>query len=152
MSQPITALQITPTLLLRAYAAGVFPMAQSAESDDVFWVDPKRRGVLPLDGLHVPRSLRKRLRRHDYRVSVDLAFEDVLEGCAGRDETWINPEIRDLYGTLHRLGYASSVEVWMDGALAGGLAGGTAAAVDVSERREAIVIECLRGRGHRVVG
>src|SRR6056297_1836267 len=102
MSEPLKPLDITPTLLLRAYAAGVFPMAQSADSEEIFWVDPKRRGILPLDGLHVPRSLRKRIRR---------------------EETWINPEIRDLYGTLHRLGYASSVEVWMDGALAGGLYG-----------------------------
>jgi leucyl/phenylalanyl-tRNA--protein transferase len=123
MSEPIKPLEITPTLLLRAYAAGVFPMAQSADSDEIFWVDPKRRGVLPLDEFHVPRSLRKRLRKDDYRVTVDAAFEAVLDGCAARSETWINPEIRDLYGTLHRLGYANSVEVWIDGALAGGLYG-----------------------------
>lgn len=123
MSEPIKPLEITPTLLLRAYAAGVFPMAQSADSDEIFWVDPKRRGVLPLDDFHVPRSLRKRLRKDDYRVTVDAAFEAVLDGCAARAETWINPEIRDLYGTLHRLGYASSVEVWMQERLVGGLYG-----------------------------
>lgn len=123
MSEPIKPLEITPTLLLRAYAAGVFPMAQSAEAEEIFWVDPKRRGILPLDGFHVPKSLRKRVRRGDFRVTVDLAFEEVMEGCAGREETWINPEIRDLYGTLHRLGYANSLEVWMDGRLAGGLYG-----------------------------
>jgi leucyl/phenylalanyl-tRNA--protein transferase len=123
MSEPLKPLDITPTLLLRAYAAGVFPMAQSADAEEIFWVAPKRRGVLPLDGLHVPRSLRKRVRRHDYAVTVDRAFEAVLDGCAGREETWINPEIRDLYGTLHRLGYANSVEVWIDGDLAGGLYG-----------------------------
>ena len=123
MSEPLRPLDITPTLLLRAYAAGVFPMAQSAESNEIFWVDPKRRGVLPLDSVHVPRSLRKRLRRHDYEVTLDRDFEAVLDGCAGREETWINPEIRDLYGTLHRLGYASSLEVWMEGELVGGLYG-----------------------------
>jgi leucyl/phenylalanyl-tRNA--protein transferase len=123
MSEPIKPLEITPTLLLRAYAAGVFPMAQSADSDEIFWVDPKRRGVLPLDEFHVPRSLRKRVRHDDYRVTVDAGFEAVLDGCAARAETWINPEIRDLYGTLHRLGYASSVEVWMDDRLVGGLYG-----------------------------
>ncbi|MEM1314681.1 MAG: leucyl/phenylalanyl-tRNA--protein transferase [Pseudomonadota bacterium] len=123
MSEPIKPLEITPTLLLRAYAAGVFPMAQSAESDEIFWVDPKRRGVLPLPAFHVPRSLRKRVRRDDYRATIDTAFEAVLDGCAGRSETWINPEIRDLYGTLHRLGYASSVEVWQEERLIGGLYG-----------------------------
>lgn len=123
MSEPLEPLQITPTLLLRAYAAGVFPMAQSADAADIFWVDPKRRGILPLDGLHVPRSLAKRMRRPDHDVRVDQDFEGVLEGCASREETWINPEIRELYGTLHRLGYAHSVEVWVDGALAGGLYG-----------------------------
>ncbi|MEO0683105.1 MAG: leucyl/phenylalanyl-tRNA--protein transferase [Pseudomonadota bacterium] len=123
MSEPVKPLEITPTLLLRAYAAGVFPMAQSADADEIFWVDPKRRGVLPLIDFHVPRSLRKRIRRHDYRVTVDAAFEAVLEGCADRPETWINPEINDLYGTLHRLGYANSLEVWMDDRLVGGLYG-----------------------------
>ncbi|WP_339948979.1 leucyl/phenylalanyl-tRNA--protein transferase [uncultured Albimonas sp.] len=123
MSEPIEPLEITPTLLLRAYSAGVFPMAQSADADDIFWVDPKRRGILPLDGLHVPRSLTKRMKRDGHVASVDRAFEAVLDGCAARDETWINPEIRELYGTLHRLGYAHSVEIWMDGELAGGLYG-----------------------------
>ncbi|MDF2234476.1 leucyl/phenylalanyl-tRNA--protein transferase [Albimonas sp. CAU 1670] len=123
MSEPIEPLEITPTLLLRAYSAGVFPMAQSADADDIFWVDPKRRGILPLDGLHVPRSLAKRMKKGDHTATVDRAFEAVLDGCAARDETWINPEIRELYGTLHRLGYAHSVEVWMDGELAGGLYG-----------------------------
>jgi len=123
MSEPIKPLEITPTLLLRAYAAGVFPMAQSAEADEIFWVDPKRRGVMPLDRFHVPRKLRGLLRRGGYKVTLDRAFEAVIDGCAAREETWINPEIRDLYGTLHRLGYANSVEVWIDGALAGGLYG-----------------------------
>jgi leucyl/phenylalanyl-tRNA--protein transferase len=123
MSKPITPLEITPSLLLRAYAAGVFPMAESVDAQEIFWVDPKKRGILPLKAFRVPRSLRKRIRRGGYTVTVDKDFEGVLKGCADREETWINPEIRDLYGTLHRLGYAHSVEVWMDGELAGGLYG-----------------------------
>ncbi|MEM8740406.1 MAG: leucyl/phenylalanyl-tRNA--protein transferase [Pseudomonadota bacterium] len=123
MSRPLRPLEITPSLLLRAYAAGVFPMAESAEADSLFWVDPKRRGILPLDALHVPRSLRKSLRRGGFRVTVDQAFSDVIDGCAARSETWINGEIRDLYITLHRMGYAHSIEVHDDQGLAGGLYG-----------------------------
>jgi leucyl/phenylalanyl-tRNA--protein transferase len=115
--------RITPSLLLRAYAAGVFPMAPTADSADIFWVDPKRRGILPLDGFHVPRSLKKRIRKGGFSVTVDTAFDAVLDGCAGREETWINPEIATLYRALHAAGRASSVEVWMDGELAGGLYG-----------------------------
>lgn len=116
-------LELTPELLLRAYAAGVFPMADSADSEDVFWVEPRRRGILPLDAFHLSRSLRKRMRRGDHLVTVDRAFEAVIEGCADRDETWINARIAALYGELHRMGHAHSVEVWMDGDLVGGLYG-----------------------------
>ena len=116
-------LVLTPTLLLRAYAAGVFPMADSAESDEVFWVDPRRRGIIPLDAFHLSRSLRRRLRRDDYRVRLDTAFEDVIEGCAAREETWINDTIRLLYTDLHRMGHAHSIEIWAGGELAGGLYG-----------------------------
>lgn len=123
MSKPQTPLDITPTLLLRAYANGVFPMAESAGSDEVFWVDPKTRGIMPLDGLHVSRSTKKALRRADFRVTVDQCFEQVVRACADRPETWINDEIFELYGTLHRLGYAHSVEVWRDDQLIGGLYG-----------------------------
>ncbi|MEL6236934.1 MAG: leucyl/phenylalanyl-tRNA--protein transferase [Pseudomonadota bacterium] len=123
MSRPLRPLEITPSLLLRAYAAGVFPMAESADADSLFWVDPKRRGILPLDALHVPRSLRKSLRRGGFTVTVDQAFADVIDGCAARSETWINGEIRDLYITLHRMGYAHSIEVHDDQGLAGGLYG-----------------------------
>ncbi len=114
---------LTPALLLRAYAAGVFPMADSAESEEIFWVDPRRRGIIPLEGFHLPRSLRRRLRRDDYRVRVDTAFEAVIEGCAERPETWINDTIRQLYADLYRMGHAHSIEVWTGGELAGGLYG-----------------------------
>jgi leucyl/phenylalanyl-tRNA--protein transferase len=116
-------LELTPELLLRAYAAGVFPMADSAEAEDVFWVEPRRRGILPLDGFHLSRSLRKRMRRDDHVVTVDRAFDAIIEGCADRDETWINARIAALYAELHRMGHAHSVEVWMQGRLVGGLYG-----------------------------
>ena len=116
-------LEITPTLLLRAYAAGVFPMADSAASDEIFWVDPRQRGVIPLDGLHVSRTMRKIMRRGDFVVRINSGFRQTLQACAAREETWINDEILELYLTLHRLGYAHSVEVWAGGKIVGGLYG-----------------------------
>lgn len=116
-------LEISPTLLLNAYAAGVFPMADHADADAIYWVDPAYRGVLPLDGFHVPRSLAKRIRRGDYEVAIDRAFDAVLDGCGDRAETWINEQIRELYRALHEFGYCHSVEVRMEGELAGGLYG-----------------------------
>jgi leucyl/phenylalanyl-tRNA--protein transferase len=115
--------EVTPDLLLRAYAAGVFPMADSADADEIYWVEPRRRGVLPIDGFHLSRSLRKRLRRGGYRVTVDTAFDAVVAACADRPETWINAQIRALYGALHERGHAHSVEVWTGEHLAGGLYG-----------------------------
>ena len=123
MKDAESELVLTPTLVLRAYAAGVFPMAESAESDEVFWVDPRRRGIIPLDGFRLTRSLRRRLRREDYEVRLDTAFAEVLDGCADRPETWINQTIRELYTGLHDLGHAHSIEVWMGDRLAGGLYG-----------------------------
>ena len=117
------ALEITPELLLHAYANGIFPMAENAEDQDIFWIDPKRRGVLPLDGLHISRSLRRDFLRRDFVVKVDTAFAEVLEACADRPETWINEAISDLYGDLHRMGHAHSVEIHQDGELVGGLYG-----------------------------
>ncbi len=116
-------LELTPELLLRAYAAGVFPMAESARSERLFWIDPRRRGILPLNGFHLSRSLAKRLRRGDYEIRIDENFDAVVAACAERPETWINATIRALYGGLHRLGHAHSVEVWIGDALAGGLYG-----------------------------
>jgi leucyl/phenylalanyl-tRNA---protein transferase len=115
--------EITPDLLLRAYASGVFPMAETGDASELFWVDPRRRGVLPLDGLHVARSLRRSFLRGGFGITVDAAFADVVDACAEREETWINSEIRRLYVALHRMGYGHSVEIWIDGRLAGGLYG-----------------------------
>ena len=116
-------LELTPELVLRAYGAGVFPMADDAASEDIYWVDPRKRGILPLNGFHLSRSLRKRLLRNDYRVRIDTAFDEVLDCCADRPETWINPQIRELFVQLHHMGYAHSVEVWCDQVLIGGLYG-----------------------------
>ena len=98
-------------------------MAESAESGELFWVDPQRRGVLPLDGLHVPRRLARAFLSVDFDIEVDRDFAGVLAACADREETWINAEIMRLYRDLHRLGYAHSVEIWHEGRLAGGLYG-----------------------------
>ncbi|NNU80666.1 leucyl/phenylalanyl-tRNA--protein transferase [Halovulum dunhuangense] len=114
---------LTARLLLEAYVAGIFPMADGAEARDVFWVDPQLRGILPLDGLHVSRSLRKRIRQGGFEIRVNSRFAEVLDACADREETWINRQIFSLYMDLHRTGYAHSVEVWMDGKLVGGLYG-----------------------------
>jgi leucyl/phenylalanyl-tRNA--protein transferase len=116
-------LALSPELVLRAYAAGVFPMAESARSDEIFWVDPRRRGVLPLDGFHLSRSLRRRLLKADYEIRVDRNFDAVIDACADRPETWINETIRRLYVGLNRVDHAHSVEVWIDGRLVGGLYG-----------------------------
>jgi leucyl/phenylalanyl-tRNA---protein transferase len=118
---------ITPELLLRAYAAGIFPMAETADDPEVFWVDPELRGILPLDGFHLPRRLARTLRQDVFEVRCDAAFETVVRGCAEptpeRPKTWINEEIVRLYAALHRLGFAHSVETWRGGELVGGLYG-----------------------------
>ena len=120
-------IELSPELLLRAYAAGLFPMAESAEDPDLFWIDPDPRGVLPLDRFHLPRRLRRTLRSGHYEVRVDSAFEAVMRGCAEpteiRPKTWINDEILRLYGALYEQGDAHSVEAWRAGELVGGLYG-----------------------------
>jgi leucyl/phenylalanyl-tRNA--protein transferase len=115
--------QLTPELLLRGYAMGVFPMAETRDDPEVFWVDPRRRGILPLDGFHISRSLRRRLRRMPYTVTFDTDFEATLAGCAARDETWINDVIFRLYLRLHDQGHAHSAEVWDGSDLVGGVYG-----------------------------
>ncbi len=120
---------LTADILLRAYAAGIFPMAESAEDPTLFWVDPEERGILPLDQFRLSRRLQRRLRRGEFEVRCDTAFEDVLMNCAkktsSRPTTWINAEIAQLYVGLMRMGHAHSVEAWQDGKLAGGLYGVT---------------------------
>jgi leucyl/phenylalanyl-tRNA--protein transferase len=114
---------LPPALLLRAYAAGVFPMAGARDDPEVFWVDPPLRGVLPLDGFHLSRSLARRMRRGGYGVSLNADFEGVVDACADRAETWISAPIRAAYLDLHARGAAHSLEVWEEGALAGGIYG-----------------------------
>ena len=115
---------MTPALLLNAYANGIFPMAEHQEDTEVFWVDPRQRGVFPLDGFHISRSLARAIRRADYTVSVDADFSGVVAACADRPTTWINRELLGLYDQLHAMGHAHSVEVRdMDGALIGGVFG-----------------------------
>ena len=114
---------LTPEILLRAYASGVFPMADSAQAEELFWVDPLRRGVIPLDGLHVARRLARDFLGRGFEIRVDTDFQGTVAACAERESTWINGEIFDLYRALHRMGHAHSVEIWREGALAGGLYG-----------------------------
>ena len=116
---------LTPEILLRAYANGVFPMADSADATDVYWVQPQIRGIMPLDGFHASRSLRRAIRRGDYTITFDTQFADVVRGCADRDETWINHVIFDQYMQLHALGHAHSIEISRNGALIGGVYGVT---------------------------
>ena len=119
--------EITPEVLLRAYAAGIFPMAESIDDPTLFWVEPELRGIIPLHGFHVSSRLARTVRSDRFRVSVDTAFAAVIDGCAsvlpGRDGTWINRRIRDLYTGLHEIGHCHSVEVWDGGDLVGGLYG-----------------------------
>ncbi|MDJ1007355.1 MAG: leucyl/phenylalanyl-tRNA--protein transferase [Paracoccaceae bacterium] len=119
----MTAPRLTAAMLLRGYASGIFPMAEAREDPEVFWVDPRERGVLPLDGFHISRSLAKRMRSGVFRATADLAFEAVLEGCADRDQTWINPMLHDLYLDLFEMGAGHSVEVWAGEKLVGGVYG-----------------------------
>lgn len=119
--------EITPELLLRAYACGIFPMSESADDPGLFWVEPELRGVIPLEGFRVASRLARTVRSDAFEVSVDRAFKRVIAECAApkpdREETWINRRIRDLYSALHEMGHAHSVEVWQDGDLVGGLYG-----------------------------
>ncbi len=119
--------EITPQVLLRAYSIGMFPMADSADDPTLFWVDPEERGIFPLNGLIVSRSLAKLVRSDRYEVRVDQDFDAVIEGCAGggadRPKTWINQRIRKLYGDLFHQGFVHTVEAWRDGELVGGLYG-----------------------------
>jgi leucyl/phenylalanyl-tRNA--protein transferase len=114
---------IDPDLLLRAYAIGVFPMSDSRDAREVYWVEPRKRAILPLDGFRLSRSLRKTLRAGTFEVTRDTAFAEVIRLCAAREETWINDQIERSFITLHELGFAHSIECREDGALVGGLYG-----------------------------
>ena len=114
---------IDPDLLLRAYSIGVFPMSDSRDAADVFWVEPRRRAVIPLGSFRLSRSLRKTLRSGAFEVTADRAFGQVIRRCSEREETWINLDIEESFTQLHRLGQAHSVEAWQGGELVGGLYG-----------------------------
>lgn len=118
---------ITPAMLLRAYACGIFPMADSADDPTLYWIEPQMRGVLPLDDFHVPRRLARTVRSGRFEVRFDTDFAAVIDGCAapgpGRRLTWINAPIRRLYGELFRKGHVHTVETWREGRLVGGLYG-----------------------------
>ena len=119
--------QLDPKIVLGGYAVGVFPMADSRDADSVYWVEPRRRAILPLDGFHLARSLRKTIIRDRFRVTVDTAFPDILALCAesvdNRPETWINTGIERVFLQLHAMGFAHSIECWDGEALVGGLYG-----------------------------
>ncbi len=149
---------LSPELLLQAYQVGVFPMSESRDDPDVFWVDPRQRGILPLPGFHISRSLRRTLNRGHFQVTLNAAFAEVLTGCAARPETWINETIFDLYMALHHRGHAHAAEVWQDNQLVGGVYGVAiggaffgesmfSTAPDASKTALAALTHRLHGRG-----
>ena len=115
--------RLDPRLLLQGYAAGIFPMADSREASELFWVEPRSRAIIPLDNFHLSKSLRRTLRSGNFLVTIDRDFPAVIEACADRDETWINADIERAMLALHSTGHAHSIEVWADGELVGGLYG-----------------------------
>ncbi len=119
--------EITPEVLLKAYACGIFPMAESAEDPGLYWIEPERRGIIPLDDFHVPTRLARTVRSDRFEIRIDSDFEGVIAGCAlsqpGREKTWINPRIRTLYGQLFARGRCHTVEAWLEGRMVGGLYG-----------------------------
>jgi len=157
---------ITADILLRAYSIGLFPMADSADDPEIFWVEPDLRGIIPLDTFHVSKSLSKAMRKAPFEIRFDTAFAAVMDGCAeavdDRPSTWINSTIRALYTELHGLGHAHSVEAWEDGELVGGLYGVSLGAAFFGEsmfsrRTNASkiclvhLVERLRGNGFRLL-
>ncbi|MFV2052104.1 leucyl/phenylalanyl-tRNA--protein transferase [Aliiroseovarius sp. YM-037] len=116
---------ITPDLLLHAYASGVFPMAESRDDPEIFWVDPQRRGIMPLDGFHISRSLARKIRQEPFQIRANTDFRGVVAGCADRKDTWINDQITELYAALHENGHAHSIEAWDGTKLIGGVYGVT---------------------------
>lgn len=119
----MTSQRLTPELVLAAYGQGIFPMAEGRDAQDIYWVDPRLRGILPLDGFHISRSLRRRIRAEPFAITFDRDFAGVIQGCADRYETWINDEIASIYTALFAAGHAHSVEIWSDADLVGGVYG-----------------------------
>lgn len=124
---------LTPDMLLAGYAGGIFPMAEHRGDTELFWVDPRQRGVLPMERFHISRSLAKTLRSERFTVTFDADFRAVVDGCADRPETWINADLARLYSQLHRARMAHSIEVWDNGALVGGVFGVTLGAAFFGE-------------------
>jgi len=159
-------IRLSPEILLDAYAAGIFPMADSADAPELFWVDPRRRGIIPLDGFHVPRRLARVLRQGRFAVRCDTEFAETMRGCAEatekRPNTWINDDILRLYGALFRSGSAHSVECWQGEVLVGGLYGISLGAAffgesmfsrvtDASKVALAHLVAILRAGGYRLL-
>jgi leucyl/phenylalanyl-tRNA--protein transferase len=115
--------RLDPRLLLQGYATGIFPMADSRDADELFWVEPRERAIIPLQGFHLSRSLRKTLRSGRFTVTLDRNFAAIIRACANREETWINGDLERAMLSLHASGHAHSVEVWEDDVLVGGLYG-----------------------------
>ena len=120
-------LEITPQVLLKAYACGLFPMAESADDPGLFWLEPEQRGILPFNDFHLSKKLQRTIRRDVFEIRVSTNFQAVLNGCSapvpGREKTWINKEIRRLYSELFEMGYCHTIEAWQDNELVGGLYG-----------------------------
>jgi leucyl/phenylalanyl-tRNA---protein transferase len=155
--------RLTPELLLCAYASGLFPMANDRDDPTIHWIEPRRRGILPLERFHMPRSLRKTVRQERFLIRTDRAFEQVILACAeprpNRPRTWLNDELIALYIGLHQLGYAHSIETWREGCLVGGLYGVSIGGAffgesmfslerDASKVALAVLVERLRAGGY----
>ncbi|WP_170553938.1 leucyl/phenylalanyl-tRNA--protein transferase [Ruegeria atlantica] len=154
-------MSLSPELLLHGYSIGIFPMAENRDAPELFWVDPKFRGVFPLDGFHVSRSLTRRIRNCGLSVTIDQDFTGVVDGCADRADTWINAELRELYIQVHQSGYAHSLEIWEKEKLVGGVYGVTLGAAffgesmfsrrtDASKIALAYLVDRLRQTGFRL--
>ena len=159
-------LALTPDLLLCAYASGLFPMANDRYDPTIHWIEPRRRGVLPLERFHQPKSLRKLIRRNRFEIRTDRDFRQVITACAAsrpeRPRTWLNDELIELYCELHQLGYTHSVESWLDGRLVGGVYGVSLGAAffgesmfsherDASKVALVSLVERLRAGGYRLL-
>lgn len=124
---------LTAEAMLSGYARGIFPMAEGRSEAELHWVDPRQRGIFPLDGFHISRSLARDIRRRNYTIRTNSAFSAVVHLCAARPETWINAPLAALYDRLHAMGHAHSLEVWQEGGLAGGVFGVTLGAAFFGE-------------------